>query len=78
RPPYTPISIGSIAGEARGEVFQPLRRTPMHDWHEANGAYFEPVGQWRRAYTYQRAGESVHEAVNREILATRESLGLLD
>ncbi|MEM8556023.1 MAG: 2Fe-2S iron-sulfur cluster-binding protein, partial [Pseudomonadota bacterium] len=33
RPPYTPISLGAIAGEARGEVFQPLRRTPMHDWH---------------------------------------------
>ncbi len=78
RPPYTPISMGSIAGEARGEVFQPLRRTPMHAWHEANGAHWEPVGQWRRAYTYLRGEETVHEAVNREILATRESLGLLD
>ncbi len=78
RPPYTPISMGSIAGEARGEVFQPLRRTPMHAWHEANGAHWEPVGHWRRAYTYLKGGESVHDAVNREILATRESLGLLD
>ena len=34
RPPYTPISMGSIGGEARGEVFQPVRRTPMHDWHD--------------------------------------------
>jgi sarcosine oxidase subunit alpha len=34
RPPFTPISMGAIAGEARGEVFQPLRRTPMHAWHE--------------------------------------------
>ncbi len=50
RPPYTPISIGAIAGEARGEIFQPLRRTPMHDWHETHGAHWEPVGQWRRAY----------------------------
>ena len=30
RPPYTPISMGAIGGEARGEVFQPIRRTPLH------------------------------------------------
>ncbi|WP_298913338.1 sarcosine oxidase subunit alpha family protein [uncultured Roseobacter sp.] len=78
RPPYTPISMGAIAGEARGEVFQPLRRTPMHDWHDANGAHWEPVGHWRRPYCYQRAGESVNDAVMRETKNARENLGLLD
>ena len=78
RPPYTPISMGAIAGEARGSLFQPLRRTPLHDWHEANGAYWEPVGHWRRPYCYIRPGEDTHEAVAREITATRTSLGLLD
>ena len=78
RPPYTPISMGAIAGEARGEIFQPIRKTPMHDWHEQNGAHWEPVGHWRRPYTYQRAGESIVDAVTREVLATRTSLGLLD
>jgi sarcosine oxidase subunit alpha len=78
RPPYTPISMASIAGEARDERFQPLRRTPMYDWHAENGAYWEPVGAWRRAYCYQRPGESVEAAVNREVTATRASLGLLD
>ncbi|WP_170390450.1 sarcosine oxidase subunit alpha family protein [Ruegeria arenilitoris] len=78
RPPYTPISMGAIAGEARGEVFQPIRRTPMHDWHDRNGADWEPVGHWRRPYAYVRAGETVHDAVNREVRNTRENLGLLD
>ena len=78
RPPYTPISMGSIAGEARAEIFQPLRRTPMHAWHEENGAYWEPVGHWRRPYCYPRAGETHTDAVNREVLNTRENLGLLD
>lgn len=78
RPPYTPISMASIAGEARGPVFQPIRKTAMHDWHEANGAVFEPVGYWRRPYSYPRSGESVQEAVRREINQTRVSLGLLD
>ena len=78
RPPYTPISMGAIAGEARGEIFQPLRKTPIHDWHDTNGAYWEPVGLWRRPYCYQRPGESVHDAVNREVKNTREAIGLLD
>ncbi|MEM9871144.1 MAG: sarcosine oxidase subunit alpha family protein [Pseudomonadota bacterium] len=78
RPPYTPISMGAIAGEARGDVFQPIRRTPIHDWHDAHGADWEPVGAWRRPYAYRRAGESVHDAVMRETQNTRENLGLLD
>jgi len=78
RPPYTPISMGAIAGEARGKVFQPLRRTPIHDWNMANGADPEPVGQWHRPFAYVEQGETVHEAVNREVLNTRQNLGLLD
>ncbi|MFZ1725164.1 MAG: glycine cleavage T C-terminal barrel domain-containing protein, partial [Albidovulum sp.] len=78
RPPYTPISMGAIAGEARGEIFQPLRKTPMHDWHETHGAHWEPVGLWRRAYCYRQPGEGVHDAVNREIHQVRKSVGLLD
>ena len=65
RPPYTPISMAAIAGAARDGVFQPLRKTPMSDWHNANGADNEPVGQWRRPFAYVRAGETVHDAVNR-------------
>ncbi|MFQ6548732.1 sarcosine oxidase subunit alpha family protein [Aestuariibius sp. 2305UL40-4] len=78
RPPYTPMALGAIAGEARGELFQPVRRTPLHDWHEAHGADWEPVGQWRRPYCYLRDGETAEAAVKREVKATRESLGLLD
>jgi len=78
RPPYTPISMGAIAGEATGDLFQPLRQTPIHPWGEAHGAHWEPVGQWRRAYAYLRAGETVGDAVNREVVNTRNALGLLD
>ncbi|MBU3261220.1 sarcosine oxidase subunit alpha family protein [Roseovarius sp. PS-C2] len=78
RPPYTPISLASIAGEARNETFQPLRKTPMHAWHEENGAYWEPVGAWRRPYCYQKPGETIEEALHREITQTRDSLGMLD
>ncbi|MEP2530939.1 sarcosine oxidase subunit alpha family protein [Shimia sp.] len=78
RPPYTPISFGAIAGEARDAVFQPLRRTPIHQYHEDHNAFFEPVGQWRRPYCFPKSGESHGDAVKREILQTRNSVGLLD
>lgn len=78
RPPYTPTTIGALAGEARGATFQPLRKTPMHDWAEANGAYWEPVGHWRRPYCFPKAGESHADAVTREVKNTRQSLGMLD
>jgi sarcosine oxidase subunit alpha len=56
RPPFSPISMGAIAGEARGEVFQPLRRTPIHARHEEAGAAWEPVGHWRRPYCFPKPG----------------------
>lgn len=78
RPPYTPFSFGSIAGTLTKELFLPIRRTPIFRWHEAQKAVFEPVGQWRRAYTYPRAGEDKHQSINREILSVRREVGLLD
>jgi sarcosine oxidase subunit alpha len=79
RPPFSPISMGAIAGEARGEVFQPLRRTPIHARHEEAGAAWEPVGHWRRPYCFPKGrARSKRDAVNREITATRSSVGLLD
>ena len=78
RPPYTPVPIGALAGEARGEIFQPLRRTPLHEWHAAQGAEWEPVGLWRRPFCYRRPGETTEQAVHREVRNTRENVGLLD
>jgi sarcosine oxidase, subunit alpha len=78
RPPYTPVTIGALAGEARGDIFQPLRRTPMHESHIKSNAYFEPVGHWRRPYCFPRGAESHDQAVHREVNNTRQALGILD
>ncbi len=78
RPPWTPLTLGAITGEAAGDLFQPVRQTPMHDWHAAQGARWEPVGQWRRPYAYVRAGETPAKAVTREVLNTRQTVGILD
>ena len=79
RPNYTPITFGAIAGQHLGDqLFDPVRKTAMHAWHEENGAEFENVGQWKRPWYYPQAGESIHDAVNRECLAIRDSVGILD
>ncbi len=48
RPPYTPVSFATLAGRDRGELFDPVRTTVLHDWHVLHGAVFEDVGQWKR------------------------------
>ncbi|MBO9456468.1 sarcosine oxidase subunit alpha [Paracoccus sp. R12_1] len=78
RPPYTPTSFGAFAGYLRGETFQLTRKTPIDPWAEANGAVFEPVAQWRRAWYFPQPGEDMHAAVARECRATRASVGIFD
>ncbi|MCZ6914454.1 MAG: hypothetical protein O7C59_08410, partial [Rickettsia endosymbiont of Ixodes persulcatus] len=56
RAPFTPVTFGAIVNHARHDLFDPTRRTPMHAWHEAQGAPFEDVGQWKRAWYYPQAG----------------------
>jgi sarcosine oxidase subunit alpha len=78
RPPYTPVTFGAIVGRNCGAMFDPVRRTPMHAWHEAQGAAFEDVGQWKRPRYYPRAGEDMAAAVARETRAARTGIGILD
>ena len=35
RPNYTPVTFGAIAGRDLGELFEPVRKTALHQWHEA-------------------------------------------
>ncbi|HKS89263.1 MAG TPA: glycine cleavage T C-terminal barrel domain-containing protein, partial [Stellaceae bacterium] len=78
RPPYVPVSYGLLAGSERGRLADPVRETPMHGWHDAAGAMFEDVGQWKRPRCYPRRGEDMAAAVRRECLAARDGAALLD
>jgi sarcosine oxidase subunit alpha len=50
----------------------------MHGWAKRNGAVFEDVGQWKRAWYFPQRGEDMHAAVNRECVTVRKSAGLFD
>ena len=79
RPPYTPTAIGVFGGRHRGKEFHPTRLTPSHTWAEEQGAVFVEVGNWLRAQWFQRMGETTwRESVDREVLATRNSVGVCD
>jgi sarcosine oxidase subunit alpha len=78
RMPYTPVSFGSLAGAARGDMFDPVRTTPMHHWAAEHGAVFENVALWKRARYFPQQDEDMHGAVARECLAVRSHCGIFD
>ncbi|NAZ81724.1 FAD-dependent oxidoreductase [Kineococcus sp. R8] len=83
RPPTVPVAFAALAGRNRGDLYDPVRRTAVHAWHEAHGAVFEDVGTWKRPRYYPRrsADGSVEEmdaAVLRECAAVRTGVGIMD
>ncbi|MGO4604071.1 FAD-dependent oxidoreductase [Terrabacter sp. 2YAF2] len=78
RAPFTPVAFAALAGRFRGDLFDAARTTSIHPWHEAHGALFEDVGQWKRPWYYPRAGEDLDAAVARECRAAREGVAFMD
>lgn len=78
RPPFTPVAIGALAGRSVGRHFRPLRRTPMHEWHVANGAEMIEVGLWQRPWFYRAAGADAGAACIAEMRHVRAAAGLCD
>jgi sarcosine oxidase subunit alpha len=78
RAPYLPVSFAALAGRDRGILHDPVRVTALHEWHVANGALFENVGQWQRPWYFPRPGEDMEAAVLRECRAAREGVAAMD
>ncbi|MDG2361440.1 MAG: 2Fe-2S iron-sulfur cluster-binding protein [Hellea sp.] len=79
RPPYTPISIGAFAGAHKGKHFKPIRLTPSHEFASENGATFVDTGYWKRAQWFSQDKEVTwRDSVDREVLMTRNSVGICD
>ncbi|MDP4284059.1 MAG: glycine cleavage T C-terminal barrel domain-containing protein [Bacteroidota bacterium] len=78
RPPYVPVPFAALAGRERGPLSDPIRITPVHQWHVEAGAIFEDVGQWKRPWYFPKQGESMEDAVRRECMAAREGVAVMD
>ncbi len=66
RPPVRPLAMGALGGR----LLEPVRLTPMHEWHVAHGARMMNAGQWKRPEHY---GDPTAE-----VRAVREAVGLID
>ena len=78
RPPYSPVAIGALAGRSIGHHFRPIRRSPLQDWHIANGGEMIEAGPWLRAWYYQWAGATPAKAYVEEMKLVRKGVGLAD
>ncbi len=78
RPPFTPLTVGAMVGRSVGQHFRPTRRSPLHHWHEQNGATMIDAGLWKRAWYYNWAGKTPHEAYLKEMELVRRNVGLSD
>ncbi len=67
RPPAVPVDLCLLAADRR---YHPVRRTPLHHWHESAGAKWMDAGQWERPESY---GDAVAE-----VRAVRQRVGLID
>ena len=74
RPFYQPVPLGHLAGRR----FHPMRRTPLHLWHEQNGAVLAHAGDWYRPEYYRRAGADRGACIIQEARQVRSSLGMID
>jgi sarcosine oxidase subunit alpha len=78
RPPYTPVTLGALAGRQLGPRYAPRRLLPAHAEHEALGAHWWEAGGWMRPACYPRKGEDAAQAVQREAAAVRAGVGIFD
>jgi len=86
RPPYDPITLGTLAGRHVGANYHPIRRTPLHRWHAEHGGIFEDFGGWARPAWYTHSctddspprKQSREECIRREKRATRTAVSLFD
>ena len=78
RSPYSPASIGALAGRAVRSHLHPVRRTAMHEWHEAHGGQMMEAGYWKRPLWYATHGATLSQAYKAEMDIVRTQVGMAD
>ncbi|WP_264214445.1 2Fe-2S iron-sulfur cluster-binding protein [Leisingera thetidis] len=78
RPPYSPVSLGALAGAETGRQMTPALRTPFHNGFGKLGCVFQTSGAWLYPRYFPKPGETMPQAIERETRAVRNSLGCVD
>ena len=78
RAPFTPITMGAVAGPNINEYFIPIRLTSMHENHKTFDAQFIRAGQWLRTQYYNIPNTDVEKIILQEATNTRENAGITD
>ena len=78
RPPYDPVSLGTLAGRRVGASYHPLRRTPIDRWHAEHGAVMQDFGGWWRPAWYARDSDAREACIRREKRAARTAVSLFE
>lgn len=78
RPPYTPVTMGLLAGRDHRDAGAHTRRLPLHDLHAAQCPLWQPLGHWMRPRAYPRDGEDLAMAARREAQMVRGLVGMSD
>ena len=73
RPPFAPEKLAHVAGR----IFDPYRRTAMHQRHLELGAKMIPAGIWQRPAFYGPADQR-DESIHTESQHVRSKVGLID
>ena len=79
RPPYTPVTLGTIGGRTVGKHFHPTRETPTDKWAREHNAPFDIAGDWMRARWFPQPGETHwRQSADREACNVRKNVGICD
>ena len=78
RPPYTPVTMGLLAGAGAKDAGAHVRRLALYDVHAAKSPIWQPLGYWFRPRAYPENGETLAQAALREAKAVRTNVGMTD
>ena len=78
RPPYSPVLFGGLTGARTAQNMSPVRRTPFHRAFEKAGCVFQTSGDWLYPGYFPRDGETMAQAIHREVGAVRNGVGFVD
>ena len=78
RPPYTPVTMGLLAGRNERDAGAHLRRLALYDVHQAKQPIWQPLGYWKRPRAYPQGTETLADAALREARSVRTALGMTD